>query len=286
MLYPAELRARALESTTYGTAENTASRFCQPNRVRNRRRRLIRTLWTRERHVMLLQLRRGVDHRRLTSPYSPAASNSSPTSALAGTTGAGGRDEERRRLVETGVVRLLADHLRWPHAGQCLSRSVLRFGTPASMRQRGRGARRASTSAGRRTRPGSPQPPRAFLARTGGEAPASIVRRQLFAGRVASFEDVTRYPQNDRTRCLGRIGSPRCPGPGNGCPVVHPGPGGATEWAACQRWMRCSRRSATSRCTSSCTRSPARHRPGRRGGRPFGVFARPLRNGAQSTGGC
>ena len=156
MLYPAELRARALESTTYGTTENTASRFCQPNRVRTRRRHPVRTVWTRERHVMLLQLRRGVDHRRLTSPYSPAASNSSPTSALAGTTGAGGRDEERRRLVETGVVRLLADHLRWPHAGQCLSRSVLRFGTPASMRQRGRGARRASTSAGRRTRPGSP----------------------------------------------------------------------------------------------------------------------------------
>ena len=30
-----------------------------------------------------------------------------------------------------------------------------------------------------------------------------------FAGRVASFEDVTRHPQNDRTRCLGRIASRR-----------------------------------------------------------------------------
>ena len=29
------------------------------------------------------------------------------------------------------------------------------------------------------------------------------------AGRVASFEDVTRHPQNDRTRCLGRIASRR-----------------------------------------------------------------------------
>ena len=30
-----------------------------------------------------------------------------------------------------------------------------------------------------------------------------------FAGRVASFEDVTRHPQNDRTRCLGRFASRR-----------------------------------------------------------------------------
>ena len=37
MLYPAELRARALESTTYGNRPNTASRFCQPYRQRNRR---------------------------------------------------------------------------------------------------------------------------------------------------------------------------------------------------------------------------------------------------------
>ena len=64
-LYPAELRARALESITYGTTEITASRFCQPNRVRNRRWRTIRTLQTCGRHVMPPQLLRGVDHRQL-----------------------------------------------------------------------------------------------------------------------------------------------------------------------------------------------------------------------------
>ena len=42
--------------------------------------------------------------------------------------------------------------------------------------------------------------------------------------RVASFEDVTRHPQNDRTRCLGRISSRRHPRPGTGRPEVHPGP--------------------------------------------------------------
>ncbi len=78
-LYPAELRARPLESITYGTAENSASRFCQPNRVRDRRWRPIRALRTCDRHVVLLQLRRGVDHRRLGGRTSPAASNSSPT---------------------------------------------------------------------------------------------------------------------------------------------------------------------------------------------------------------
>ena len=45
-----------------------------------------------------------------------------------------------------------------------------------------------------------------------------------FAARVASFEDVTRHPQNDRTRCLGRIASRRHPRPGTGRPEVHPGP--------------------------------------------------------------
>ena len=35
--YPSELRARPLESITYGTAQITASRFCQPNRVRTQR---------------------------------------------------------------------------------------------------------------------------------------------------------------------------------------------------------------------------------------------------------
>ena len=36
-----------------------------------------------------------------------------------------------------------------------------------------------------------------------------------FAARVASYEDVTRHPQNDRTRCLGRIASRRHPTAGN-----------------------------------------------------------------------
>ena len=64
-LYPAELLARPLESITYVTTEITASRFCQPNRVRNRRWRTIRTLQTCDRHVMPPQLLRGVDHRHL-----------------------------------------------------------------------------------------------------------------------------------------------------------------------------------------------------------------------------
>ena len=44
-----------------------------------------------------------------------------------------------------------------------------------------------------------------------------------FAGRVrvASFEDVTPHPQNDRTRCLGRIASTRHPQPGTGRPKVR-----------------------------------------------------------------
>ena len=42
-----------------------------------------------------------------------------------------------------------------------------------------------------------------------------------FAGRVASFKDVTRHPQNDRTRCLGRIASTRHPQPGTGRPKVR-----------------------------------------------------------------
>ena len=45
-----------------------------------------------------------------------------------------------------------------------------------------------------------------------------------FAARVASFKDVTRHPQNDRTRCLGPIASRRHPRPGTGRPEVHPGP--------------------------------------------------------------
>ena len=65
MLYPAELRAHALESTIYGKPVNTASRFCQPNRLRNRRWSPIRTLQTFDRGGMLRQLRRSVDHRRL-----------------------------------------------------------------------------------------------------------------------------------------------------------------------------------------------------------------------------
>ena len=55
--------------------------------------------------------------------------------------------------------------------------------------------------------------------------PAEPVQRQLLLpARVASFEDVTRHPQNDRTRCLGRIASRRHPRPGTGRPEVHPGP--------------------------------------------------------------
>ena len=45
-----------------------------------------------------------------------------------------------------------------------------------------------------------------------------------FAARVASFKDVTRHLQNDRTRCLGPIASRRHPRPGTGRPEVHPGP--------------------------------------------------------------
>ena len=30
-----------------------------------------------------------------------------------------------------------------------------------------------------------------------------VSRAFTFGGRVVSFEDVTRHPQNDRTRCLG-----------------------------------------------------------------------------------
>ena len=47
MLYPAELRARALESTTYGNPVNSAGRFCQPNRsiIRCQPPLLPPTLW-------------------------------------------------------------------------------------------------------------------------------------------------------------------------------------------------------------------------------------------------
>ena len=57
-----------------------------------------------------------------------------------------------------------------------------------------------------------------------------------FASRVASLEDVTRHPQNDRTRCLGRIASRRHPRPGTGRPEVHPGPEArrGTRRAPCQ----------------------------------------------------
>ena len=107
---------------------------------------------------------------------------------------------------------------------------------------------------------------------------------------VASFEDVTRHPQNDRTRCLGRIAR-RHPRPGTGRPEVHPRPGarrarrrapgpdsdspprlrpsratrpitaiGAAGRAAChpwmRHWMRRSRRRSPSRCTTNCTVHP------------------------------
>ena len=75
-------------------------------------------------------------------------------------------------------------------------------------------------------------------------ADAACSASTIFAGRVASFRDVTRHPQNDRTRCLGRIASTRRPGPGTRCPVIHRGP--EESRATCQgwmrRWMRCSRR--------------------------------------------
>ena len=66
---------------------------------------------------------------------------------------------------------------------------------------------------------------------------ASCSASTTFAARVASFEDVTRYPRNDRTHCLG-IASPRCRRAGNRLPGGSPWTGGATGWAACQRWMR------------------------------------------------
>ena len=43
---------------------------------------------------------------------------------------------------------------------------------------------------------------------------ASCSASTTFAARVASFKDVTRHPQNDRTRCLGPIASRRHPRPG------------------------------------------------------------------------
>ena len=65
MLYPAELRARALESTTYGNPLNTASRFCQPNRLRTPGARSARSKRF-DRGCMPRQLRRSMDDRRPT----------------------------------------------------------------------------------------------------------------------------------------------------------------------------------------------------------------------------
>ena len=123
----------------------------------------------------------------------------------------------------------------------------------------------------------------------GAGAVGSCSASTTLAGRVASFEDVTRYPQNDRTRGLGRIASPRRPGPGTGCPVVHPGPeeprDGRRVSVGCGVGCAAPADRSPHDAPPDCTRSPARRPPSRRADRPFGVFPGPLRNGGQSPGG-
>ena len=60
-----ELRARDLESTTYGCFTSTASGYCQPNTSLDRHLRPVGSLQALDRFRLLLQLRRRVDHRRL-----------------------------------------------------------------------------------------------------------------------------------------------------------------------------------------------------------------------------
>ena len=88
----------------------------------------------------------------------------------------------------------------------------------------------------------------------GGHVEQCCSASTIFAARVASFEDVTPHPQNDRTRCLGRIASSRHPGAGTRCP----------EHAAARGVRRRrARRSAATRA-SSWTAGTAPCKPGRK----------------------